>query len=58
MVQDIILTSVFYSFKRLVVLDLGSNNISAEIPFWIRERNPSLRILRLRSNLSSGSIPW
>jgi Leucine-rich repeat (LRR) protein len=48
----------FKNFKNLIVLDIGNNKISGEIPFWIAESNSLLRILRLRSNLFHGSIPW
>ena len=46
------------NLKSLVVLDLGNNNISGAIPLWIRDNNPMLKILKLRSNRFCGSIPW
>uniref|UniRef100_A0A453NEJ5 LRR receptor-like serine/threonine-protein kinase n=2 Tax=Aegilops tauschii TaxID=37682 RepID=A0A453NEJ5_AEGTS len=46
------------NLKRLVILDLGNNEISGAIPPWIGESNPLLRILRLRSNMFYGSVPW
>ncbi|XP_038979555.1 receptor-like protein EIX1 [Phoenix dactylifera] len=43
--------------KHLVVLDLGENRFSGNIPTWIGESLPSLRVLRLRSNFFDGNIP-
>ncbi|CAD6247212.1 unnamed protein product [Miscanthus lutarioriparius] len=42
----------------LMILDLGENKFSGTIPSWIGSSHPSLRILRLRSNMFLGSIPW
>jgi Leucine-rich repeat (LRR) protein len=39
-------------------MDLANNKFYGIIPPWIHEGNPLLRILRLRSNLFYGSIPW
>lgn len=50
--------AVMKNYKSLVVLDLGNNKLSGIIPLWIGERIPLLRILRLRSNMFYGSIPW
>lgn len=41
-----------------MILDLGENKFSETIPSWIGSSHPSLRILRLRSNMFLGSIPW
>jgi hypothetical protein len=46
------------NFKSLAALDLGNNKFSGIIPSWIQVNNSLLRILRLRSNLFNGSIPW
>ncbi|KAG1354945.1 receptor-like protein EIX2 [Cocos nucifera] len=43
--------------KQLVILDLGENGFSGNIPTWIGESLPSLRVLRLRSNFFDGNIP-
>nr|XP_029120138.1 receptor-like protein EIX2 [Elaeis guineensis] len=43
--------------KQLVILDLGENRFSGNIPTWIGESLPSLRVLRLRSNFFDGNIP-
>ncbi|XP_029120177.2 receptor-like protein EIX1 [Elaeis guineensis] len=43
--------------KNLVVLDLGENRFSGNIPTWIGESLSSLRVLRLRSNSFNGNIP-
>ncbi|XP_073112194.1 receptor-like protein EIX2 [Elaeis guineensis] len=43
--------------KQLVILDLGENRYSGNIPTWIGESLPSLRVLRLRSNFFDGNIP-
>ncbi|XP_073112423.1 receptor-like protein EIX2 [Elaeis guineensis] len=42
---------------QLVVLDLGKNKFSGNLPLWIGESLLSLRILSLRSNSFSGNIP-
>ena len=42
----------------LMILDLGENKFSGTIPSWIGSSHPWLRILRLRSNMFLGSIPW
>nr|TKW09538.1 hypothetical protein SEVIR_6G108700v2 [Setaria viridis] len=44
--------------RRLTILDLGENNFSGTIPSWIGASNPLLRVLRLRSNMLHGNIPW
>ncbi|VAH13816.1 unnamed protein product [Triticum turgidum subsp. durum] len=50
--------SILKKCKQLIVLDIGENYFSSQIPSWTGSNLPSLRILRLRSNLFSGSIPW
>ncbi|XP_073112399.1 receptor-like protein EIX1 [Elaeis guineensis] len=43
--------------KQLVVLDLGENRFSGNIPTWIGQSLSSLRVLRLRSNFFDSNIP-
>ncbi|KAJ4783120.1 LRR receptor-like serine/threonine-protein kinase GSO1 [Rhynchospora pubera] len=42
---------------NLIVLDVGENKFSGQIPYWIGESLNNLTILRLRSNMFSGKIP-
>ncbi|XP_077233664.1 receptor-like protein EIX1 [Tasmannia lanceolata] len=42
---------------NLMLLDLGENKLSGNIPTWVGERLSSLLILRLRSNEFNGTIP-
>uniref|UniRef100_A0ACD5Z8D2 Uncharacterized protein n=1 Tax=Avena sativa TaxID=4498 RepID=A0ACD5Z8D2_AVESA len=44
--------------EGLLSLDLGGNKFSGTIPTWIGASFPLIRILRLRSNMFHGSIPW
>ncbi|MQM21986.1 hypothetical protein Taro_055033 [Colocasia esculenta] len=39
------------------ILDLGENKISGNIPIWLPESMPYLKVLRLRSNNFKGDIP-
>ncbi|KAH7690650.1 Polygalacturonase protein [Dioscorea alata] len=43
--------------NKLVILDVGENKLSGNIPTWIGEKLSSLIVLRLRSNLFKGTIP-
>jgi Leucine-rich repeat (LRR) protein len=49
---------VLQNLQGLVSLDLGNNELSGKIPSWIGTGLPLLRVLRLRSNMLYGSIPW
>ncbi|XP_068639557.1 receptor-like protein EIX2 [Aristolochia californica] len=42
---------------RLQTLDLGENKFTGSLPAWIGTNLPNLRILRLRSNMFTGTIP-
>ncbi|XP_021902396.1 probable leucine-rich repeat receptor-like protein kinase At1g35710 [Carica papaya] len=41
----------------LTTLDLGVNRLSGKIPTWIADKDGSLSILSLRSNMFNGQIP-
>ncbi|XP_038977498.1 receptor-like protein EIX2 [Phoenix dactylifera] len=44
--------------KLLTTIDLGNNKLSGRIPEWIGGSLLSLRVLRPRSNMLDGNIPW
>ncbi|KAF2320660.1 hypothetical protein GH714_029863 [Hevea brasiliensis] len=51
------ISSALQNLSILETLDLGNNRLIGNIPPWIGEAFPSLRILRLGSNAFYGEIP-
>ncbi|XBI50322.1 hypothetical protein VPH35_113748 [Triticum aestivum] len=47
----------FLGSHRLMFLDLSYNRLFGELPAWLPEKIPQLKILRVRSNMFSGHIP-
>ncbi|XP_068639552.1 receptor-like protein EIX2 [Aristolochia californica] len=45
------------SCESLITLNLGENKFTGSLPAWIGTNLPNLRILRLRSNMFTGTIP-
>ncbi|KAL2334700.1 hypothetical protein Fmac_015913 [Flemingia macrophylla] len=43
--------------SKLIMLDLGENNLSRTIPLWIGKRFKNMKLLCIRSNKFSGYIP-
>ncbi|PRQ60941.1 putative leucine-rich repeat-containing, plant-type, leucine-rich repeat domain, L [Rosa chinensis] len=48
----------FRELYRIMMVDLGNNNLSGKIPTWIDQSLKNLVILRLRSNEFNGIIPF